>query len=72
MSEPQRLGEFLPEVMQNIRKRCEQNPDNKAFSPTVRRHTTGVISATNDYFTSHKPSRQKQHQSKKQEQMRLL
>lgn len=31
-SEPQRIGEILPEVMENIRKRCEQNPDNKAFS----------------------------------------
>lgn len=48
MSEPQKLADFLPEVMRNIRNRCEQNPDNKEFKPTVRRHTSRVISAVTE------------------------
>lgn len=50
MSEPVRLCEILPEVMQNIRRRCEQNPDNKAFKSTAGTHKQRVISAVSDFM----------------------
>jgi len=55
MSEPVRLGEILPGVLQDIKRRCEQNPENKAFGQKANRHTERVRHAVR-YFVSGKPN----------------
>lgn len=68
MSEPQRLGEILPEVMQNIRRRCEQNSDNKAFKPTASKHKQRVVSTVSDFMfcKSSRPKKPRSHKAKKE------
>lgn len=67
MSEPIRLGEFLPEVIENIRRRCEQNPDNKAFKPTASKHKQRVVSAVRDYMSQGRRQRRRQSNKAKSE-----
>jgi len=73
MSESQRLDEILPEVMQNIRRRCEQNPDNKVFKPTASKHRHRVVSAVSDFMfrRSSRPKRLSGERNNKKEQKRL-
>lgn len=61
MSEPVRIGEILPGVLKEIRRRCEQNPDNKAFNPTACKHKQRVVSAISDFMfrKSSRPTRPK-------------
>ena len=51
-SEPERLGDICKRVLLEIRKRCEQNPDNKAFKPTTDTHKQRVVSAVRDFMFS--------------------
>lgn len=72
MSEPQRLGEFLPKAMQNIRKRCEQNPENKAFKPNFgSKHKQSVVFAVSDFFMFRRSSRPKKPRSHKAKKERI-
>lgn len=71
MSEPQRLGEILPEVMQEIEARCnrhrerhglpslEEDRRNNAgeFASFKDSHQTKVLSAVGDFMKSRRPKR---------------
>ena len=46
MSEPTRIGAVLPPVMSRIRRRCEQNPDNKDFSEATRKKPNKTVSGS--------------------------
>lgn len=54
MSRPKRIGEILPGVLRDIEKRCEQNPDNKAFSPGKAKHRQRIIDVTRGFFEKHR------------------
>ena len=47
MSEPQRLGDILPEVLSDIIKRCERNPDNTSFGPGTNKYTDSGEESSN-------------------------
>lgn len=59
MSEPQKLGEILPGVLRDIQKRCEQNPNNKAFKPAIGEHTERVLSAVGAFMSGKRPKQPK-------------
>lgn len=62
MSEPQRLGEIIPEVLRDIERRCELNPNNPDFKPERAQHRDRVFSATADFLRSKRPNRNRQKQ----------
>jgi hypothetical protein len=43
MSEPVRLGDILPEVLRDIERRCERNPNNLDFKPERAEHRHRVL-----------------------------
>jgi hypothetical protein len=43
MSEPVRLGDILPEVLRDIERRCERNPNNLDFKPKRAEHRHRVL-----------------------------
>jgi len=57
MSEPVRIGKILPEVLQNIERRCEQNQNNRAFNPIAREHGEAVRRAVRGFMLNQKSRR---------------
>jgi len=49
-AEPQRIGEVLPGVMKDIRRRCEQNPNNPDFPPQRHSRTDRVLDAVRGFM----------------------
>jgi len=67
MSEAVRLGDILPEVLRDIERRCELNPNNPDFKPERGEHRDRVFSAMADFLTNRKAKRVNwQRQSSKQ------
>lgn len=54
MSKPQRLGDIITEVLRDIERRCELNPNNPDFKPERAQHRDRVFSATADFLTDRK------------------
>ncbi len=49
----ERLGTILPALLQDIKRRCEQNPENKDFQPTAEGYTSKVMSAVKGLGSMH-------------------
>ena len=67
MSEPQHIKEILPGVMLDIERRMERHKKNIRAEQTKK-----VVSATNDYFASHRPNPNKRPSKQKVGQGKLL
>ena len=64
MSEPQRLGEVLPEVLENIKARCNKYRMKHGLSlleeDSKNNHKAKIISAVSDFMSSKEQKRGKQ------------
>ena len=57
--EPERIGTVLPQVMRNLRRRCEQNPDNPDFGPQRHSRTDRVFDAVRGFMGRKGPRRRR-------------
>lgn len=62
MSDILKLGDILPDVLRDIERRCELNPNNLDFKPDRAEHRARVFSATADFLRSKRPRANRQRQ----------